>query len=220
MPLKLALAAFVAALCVSLAAPLRADEPAAPAATKAPRVTVDMLVVEVSLTKLRALGFDWEVVKGAHQLVHADGKQLTGFLRALKEHDLAEFLCEPKLMTLSGRPASLAVGTTKLDVVPVILGSGRIQVEHRLELPHAGGVLRSHSAVELDPGQAVIAGHVRSNKKDAAGKANETATLVVLRADTKSDLAILDDAIGQSAVPATTKPETATYRELPSPRRR
>jgi hypothetical protein len=213
----LALPAFVAALCVSLAAPLRADEPAAPAATKAPKVTVELLVVEVSVTKLRALGFDWEVAEGTSSSGVGDSKQFKGFLKALTQYDLAKVLCEPTLITLSGRPASLALGDKlKLDVVPIVLESGRIRTEYRLD---ADG-LKTESTLESEPGQSVIAGKIRSQSKDTGGKVRETATLVVVRADTKSEIRVLEDAatIRDAELPA--KLRAATYRELPAPRRR
>ena len=191
----------VVALAVVVASfsggPVLAEPPAADAPQSAERqfVTVELSVVDVSLTKLRALGFDWEAVSKTlqpgfpdpKQLKFGAGKQLEGFLQLLKQYNIGEVVSNPKLMTLNGRPASVDISPhLKLDVVPIVLGSGRIRVEHRLELPQRK--LKTDSAVEVDPGQPVIAGHVRSEKKDAAGKLHETATLIIVRADTSTKL--------------------------------
>ena len=205
-----------AALLLAACGVLRAEPPAEktprPAAKQS--VTVEVTVIEVNRTKLRALGFDWDLLaRGANpppdvpdvnNFKFASVKQLEGFLQALRQYDLAKVISEPTLVTLSGRAASLAVGHTKLDVVPIVLESGRISVEHRLELDHAGGVLKSQSAIEVDPGQPVIAGHLRSQQKDAAGKVTETTLLVLVRADTAEKLAAAD--AKTSATPSTTTP--------------
>jgi Flp pilus assembly secretin CpaC len=163
---------------------LRAEPPAAKQF-----VTVEVTVIEVNRTKLRAAGFDWDIVKSggpsdaldAKLLKSASARDLTAFLQALKQYNLAKVLSEPRLMTLSGRPASLAIGDhLKLDVVPIVLESGRIRVEHRLELGEPK--LKSDGAVEVDSGQAVIASQVKSEHKDAAGKVQELETLVIVRA--------------------------------------
>lgn len=177
---------FAAAL-LACAAQIRAAEPAA---TKKQFVTVELTVYEVSVTKLRALGFDWDASSPGKPaadrtdvLKSASGKQLAGFLQALKQNGLANVVSEPKLMTLSGRPASLEVGPTRLQVTPLILESGRIQVGHRLQLSHSGMELRSESTLEVDSGQAVIANaQMRREQKDAAGKVNEIETLAIVRA--------------------------------------
>ena len=184
-----------AAVAVAILAhgPVRAEPPAADVASVAEKqfVTVELTVVEVDLTKMRAIGFDWLDVSDKDPItkLFSDAKKSHDFLRALERHGLANLLHRPMLMTLSGRPASIAIGEYfRLDVVPIVLGSGRIRVEHRLELAHSERKLKSDSAVEVDPGQAVIAGHVRSEKKDAAGKLHETATLIIVRADTSTKL--------------------------------
>src|SRR5262245_2174788 len=191
---RLLAAGVLFAIPLLAASRLRAEPPAAPRAAEKHFVTVELTVVEVSLTKLQALGFDWEIVgkkspdlPDPAQFKCRDGKQVEGFLNLLKQYNLGQVVCNPKLMTLSGRPASLAIDDhLRLDVVPIVLGSGRIRVEHRLELP--ARKLKTDSAVEVESGQAVIASQVRSEKKDAAGKVSETATLVVVRADTGTQL--------------------------------
>src|SRR5262245_16931925 len=114
-----------AALLVLLAgANLLAEPPAAPAPATSPAapapavgeiqsVTIELKVIEVNLAKLRALGFSWDLIakdgKPASGLPYAmNGKfatsqQFEGFLQALRQYDLAKVLCEPMLITLSGR---------------------------------------------------------------------------------------------------------------------
>jgi Flp pilus assembly secretin CpaC len=168
-------------MTLAVAASLRAEPPAAQS------ITVEVTVIEVNRTKLRALGFDWDLVKNGGRSDVADlvttQKQLDGFMQALQQYNMANVLCRPKLMTLSGRPASLAIGDhLRLDVVPIVLESGRIRVEHRLEL--AEPKLKSDGAVEVAAGQAIVAGQVRHEAKDPLGNSRETETLVFVRADT------------------------------------
>ena len=75
-----------------------------------------------------------------------------GFLEALRQNNLAKLLAEPKLVTVSGRPASFSVGGeipirvpqslgtisiefhqfgTRVDFVPIVLGNGHIRLEVR-----------------------------------------------------------------------------------------
>ncbi len=180
-------------LVLVVGASLRAEPPTEKASQAAAKqsVTVEVTVIEVNRTKLRAAGFDWDLVKNGGPsdaldpklLKSATGEQFEGFLQALQQYNLSKVLCQPKLMTLSGRPASLAIDDhLKLDVVPVVLESGRIRVEYRLEL--AQRKLKSDGAVEVDSGRAAIAGQVKSEHKDAAGKLQELETLVIVRADT------------------------------------
>jgi len=98
------------------------------------KILLHVKVMEVSRTKLRAVGFDWDLVssggfvtQSVSQLVpgvfpiNADafptvrfgitsGDQFRGFLQLLRQYDLAKLLSEPTLTTLDGRPASFNVG--------------------------------------------------------------------------------------------------------------
>jgi pilus assembly protein CpaC len=91
-------------------------------------------VMEVSRTKLRSVGFDWDLIgsggfvtQSVSQLVpgvfpiNADafptvrfgitsGDTFRGFIQALRQYDMAKLLSEPTLTTLDGRPASFNVG--------------------------------------------------------------------------------------------------------------
>ena len=182
---------------------LRAEPPAAtPQVAEKQLVTVEVTVIEVNRSKLRAAGFDWDLVSGGgrsdalgRKFLNATGDDLEAFLKALQQYNLAKVLSQPKLMTVSGRPASLAIDDhLKLDVVPVVLESGRIRVEHRLEL--AQRKLKSDGAVEVESGHAAIAGQIKSEHKevvkgitthkDANGKLQELETLVIVRAETKA----------------------------------
>lgn len=98
------------------------------------KILLHVKVMEVSRTKLRAVGFDWDLIgsggfvtQSVSQLVpgvfpiNADafptvrfgitsGDQFRGFLQLLRQYDLAKLLSEPTLTTLDGRPASFNVG--------------------------------------------------------------------------------------------------------------
>jgi Flp pilus assembly secretin CpaC len=110
------------------------------------RLLIELKVIEVNLDKMKKLGFEWSRLTtdgskqfSAEQLVplikdHAiPADQFDGFLRALHHNGLARVIAEPTLITLDGRPASLVVGPTRLDVVPIVLASGRVKLECRLK---------------------------------------------------------------------------------------
>ena len=133
-------------------------------------------VMEVSRTKLREAGFDWHwsailghssvsVVQDVSGVVTAaegptvqfgivDGNNaFNGYIRALRQNNLAKILAEPQLTTVSGRAAQfqaggqfpmLIAGTvtspptyefkdygTRVDFVPIVLGNGNIRLEVR-----------------------------------------------------------------------------------------
>jgi pilus assembly protein CpaC len=100
------------------------------------KILLHVKVMEVSRTKIRAIGFDYDIfsegggffTQTVSQLVpgvppfNADafstvrfavtngGTEFQGFLQALRQYDLAKLLSEPTLTTLDGRPASFNVG--------------------------------------------------------------------------------------------------------------
>jgi hypothetical protein len=171
------------------------------------KLAVRLKVVELEIGKLKALGFDWQRLgdeNGAATqeplslLVSArDERQLSGFLQALTQNSLARVIAEPTICTLDGRPATLAVGLTRLDVVPVVLGSGKIRLECRLEvaadqmsagLPaipagrSAEPAIHLDAASELDPGTWVVLGHRNSSPRGGTKK-NEAVSVVLAQVD-------------------------------------
>ena len=120
----------------------------------AQQVLLHICVMEVSRTKLRALGFDLRC--GIVQRGHGGH----GFLDALRENDLAKVLAEPTLVALSGRNASFRAGGEFPVVVPGALGTNSIEYKpYGMEIdfvPHvlAGGRIRlevSPRVSEIDP---------------------------------------------------------------------
>ena len=151
-------------------------------------------VMEVSRTKLRAMGFDWALssagdgvsqdVSGllgsftaaTSSAVGSGGETIAfgilngsnaffGFVEGLREYNLVKVLAEPTVTTVSGRPASFSVGGefpiavpqslgvtaieyrsfgTRVDVVPIVLGNGKIRLEVRPEVS------------EIDPTRSVV----------------------------------------------------------------
>ena len=121
------------------------------------QVLLHVNVMEVSRTKLRAMGFDWvnfgstdfvaQTVAGtlaqftstgtatgaggetvSFGLV-GDNNQFFGFLEALRDNNLAKILAEPTLVTVSGRPAAFNAGGEFPILVPQSLGT--ISVEYK-----------------------------------------------------------------------------------------
>jgi len=145
------------------------------------QVLLNVKVMEVSRTKLRAMGFDWTnfssndffasgvagtlgafssasgtaVGSGTETMqfgIVDPNNSFFGFLELLKQNDLTKVLAEPKLVAVSGRPATFnsggefpilvpqSLGTvsiqykkfgTQVDFVPIVLGNGRIHLEVR-----------------------------------------------------------------------------------------
>jgi len=117
------------------------------------QVLLHVKVMEVSRTKLRALGFDWSQVSGSNMFVSSVAGLLTGVagtgastvndtfyfqvidgsdaffgvLEALRQDDLMKVLAEPTLVAVSGRPAYFQVGGEFPILVPQSLGTVSIE---------------------------------------------------------------------------------------------
>lgn len=159
------------------------------------QILLNVKVMEVSRTKLRAMGIDWSALNSNFFLTQRVGGLISnidgdaglpvqmpantvgdtirfgvigdtsffGFLELLRENNLAKLMAEPKLTTVSGRPASFNVGGqvpipiaqslgtvtvqykdfgTQIDFVPVALGNGNIRLEVRPEVTEVDPSLR------------------------------------------------------------------------------
>jgi pilus assembly protein CpaC len=103
------------------------------------QVLLHVKVMEVSRTKLRALGFDFSTKIGKTTLVSGigglismaggaindgatlvvdNGSQFFGVLEALRQEDLMKILAEPNLVAVSGRPSYFLVGGELGYLVP------------------------------------------------------------------------------------------------------
>lgn len=120
------------------------------------QVALHVKVMEVSRSKLKQLGLDWEVLtsqfgvtqgaagilagagaganlagSGAGDTVRlaklSGGTTVTAYLQALRQYDLAKLLAEPTLTTMSGRAASFNSGGSFPVIVPSGLGTNSIQ---------------------------------------------------------------------------------------------
>jgi pilus assembly protein CpaC len=124
----------------------------------------------------------------------SNDQEFFGFLQALKSENLAKILAEPRLMALSGRQASFLDGGeqavpipaglgqvgvqfeefgTRLNILPIVLGNGKIHLEVEPEVSNldaAAGVSvagatvpgrvtqRVHTTVEMEDGQTLMIG--------------------------------------------------------------
>jgi pilus assembly protein CpaC len=121
------------------------------------QVLLHVRVMEVSRTKLRAVGFDWANFGNSDFVVQTvagtlgsftptgtakgtGGATITfglvgpdnsffGFLEALRDNNMAKVLAEPTLVTVSGRPAAFNAGGEFPILVPQSLGT--ISVEYK-----------------------------------------------------------------------------------------
>ncbi|HEX5104279.1 MAG TPA: hypothetical protein VFV87_10735 [Pirellulaceae bacterium] len=166
-----------------------------------PMVYVDVCVAEISLSKLRTLGFDWShIATFKSNSLHDTVPDPIKFFDALQQYNLAQIRFRPRLATMSGRPASLHIADTlRLDVVATSQPSEKIQLEYRIDLKlpapttpderrdqkHSVHQLLLDAATELVPGETCCVSETRTRRTTENGKTSETATLVLIRADLK-----------------------------------
>lgn len=188
------------------------------------QILLNVQVMEVSRTKLRALGFDFTTgsgnfaTSGVSGLITAasastgvfpgptaqdtirfgilEGDTFLGFLRALRQNDMMKILAEPKLITVSGRPATFnsggefpvripqGLGTvaieykkygTQVEFLPLVLNNGSIRLEVR---PRVSEIDSARSQV-VD-GTVVHALRVREVDTAVEMKAGQTLALAGL----------------------------------------
>ncbi len=120
-------------------------------------VIVQLKVMELRVTKMRELGFDFQFAGGSGlERITVDTTvelaAFNGLIDALRQHDLVKVLAEPTLAATSGRPAVFQSGGefpivvpqnrgqhaveyrqygTRVDCVARVLDSGRIRLELR-----------------------------------------------------------------------------------------
>jgi pilus assembly protein CpaC len=106
------------------------------------KVLLHVKVMEVSRTKLRSLGFDFEQLSGNFSIIQNvsitgdspptvifNAGDFTGFVNALRQYDLAKLTAEPTLVTISGRPAVFNSGGEV--PIPINQGLGNNSVQYR-----------------------------------------------------------------------------------------
>ncbi|WP_286177426.1 type II and III secretion system protein family protein [Stieleria mannarensis] len=97
------------------------------------QVLLHTRIMEVSRTKLRELGVDWDWVGDTRAFTSYpsgvvgnsptnifQGEEFTAFISALRQQDLVKYLAEPTVIATHGRPARFTVGGR----IPYILPSG------------------------------------------------------------------------------------------------
>lgn len=174
------------AVCLLFSQVSTAAEPA-PAA-KQP-VEVKFWVVEVSTTKLRNLGFDWQALE-KNPNTDDPSKQL-GFFLALEQNNLARILAKPMIATVSGRQATLAIEPAlKVEVTPTVVDGQTIALDYRLERdipvqagsPETKGRFVTASATEVASGKVTLLSETNCQERRTDGKPNDTKLLVFAQA--------------------------------------
>lgn len=169
------------------------------------QIHVSVVVAEVDPTAFPLLGLnDTEDRPSAFSLISAaERRRLLSALQMLRESSLAKCLAQPEMLTLSGRPASIVTGGeqvvpvpeglggvgvqfeefgVRLNLLPTVLGDGRIRLETDAEVSNldttygtsiAGTVVpgrrtqRVHTTVEVSAGQTLAILSGVSTRKDA-----------------------------------------------------
>ncbi|HZL89722.1 MAG TPA: hypothetical protein VFB96_15260 [Pirellulaceae bacterium] len=193
------------------------------------QVFIEVCVAEISLSKLRTLGFDTSAL---HLDTESAGRTDDGqrdaisTIAALGKDNLVRVISHPRLATMSGRQASIQVGDAiKLEVVPQVGDQRQIQLDYRLELNlsdanaakerHSTHQLMVDSATELVPGKTCCVSETRSRRTED-GKTHETLTVVLLRADFKAPA----DIRTAEKLPAVKPIVERRYQEIEIPKRR
>jgi len=108
------------------------------------QIMLKVKVMEVSRTKLRALGVDWDQMSGASLVsssvasvssaaetfrfgVVDGGDSFFAVLEALQQNNLSKILADPTITTVSGRPAHFNVGGELPIIVPSGLGQTTVK---------------------------------------------------------------------------------------------
>lgn len=166
-----------------------------------PQVLLKLRILELPLTKIQKLGFDFSRVLSGHVQVGlnnlcvlASNDPFFGVLEALRADGLAKVLAEPTLVTVSNRPASYQSGGefpipmpqgngpaslefkqygTSIDFVPIVMADQTIRLEFRARIS------------ELVPGKTVtIAGAevpaIRAFQVDTGAELRSGQTLVLV----------------------------------------
>jgi pilus assembly protein CpaC len=145
---------------------------------------------------------------GANVVFGVIPARFQGLLQALRDENLAKFLAEPKVISLSGRPARFLAGGqaavlsaqgsiggpgvdfrdvgTEVEMLPIVLGNGRIylEVRPRVRVINQGlGITTSfgfvpgfdeqsvQTAIEMEPGQTfAIGGLIQTTTQAASTK--------------------------------------------------
>jgi hypothetical protein len=184
-----------------------------PAIAPPPSVAVELWVAELSVPALHGFHIDtphdqpkensdasllemFQTPKKMHPKFADNLVQTLDFLKARKA---ADFLAQPKLMTRSGQPASLAVGSLKFEATPTIKDDGTIRVSYKVEISKKDPKLtdtitgapgwRTFSNAcaidDLEPSKAVLvvpAVPWNAFGEPSPGKAPDKMLVVVLRA--------------------------------------
>lgn len=190
---------------------------AAPGADSEPverQVFIEICVAELSIEKLKSLGIDWEVLVKRIAPAEKDSAPLENrpvdaikFVRALGELNQVEFLANPRLATMSGQSASLAVGDREagdeiqLEVVPEVTEQKKIKLKYDLRIsrllpidekiavapplavPRGKRIVAQSTSIELTPGQTAYVANPPRLQTDKQGTQQEVTTVVFLRAD-------------------------------------
>jgi hypothetical protein len=164
-----------------------ADEPA-PARQF---VEVKLWVVEVSKTKLRSLGFDWDAVPRRPGSAITNDENLTGFLEALDQNGIASMHFKPRIATESGHTATIEISPfRKVEVTPTIIDAEHIAFDYHVEVTtrseaqpdKAGRRLVSACSTELKSGATQLLSETTTQQRTAKGEPTQTTLLVLAQA--------------------------------------
>ena len=165
-----------------------ADEP--PAVAKQ-MVEVKFWVIEVSTTKLRNIGFDWDASK-LHGKANDSAAEFLGFLTALEQNNLAHVHAKPMIATRSGQKAWLDISNLKVEVTPTVVDDEHIGLEYRFEREiaseaqpdKAGRRFVTAYSTELKSGAVQLLSETTTQQRTAKGEPSQTTLFVLAQATT------------------------------------
>jgi hypothetical protein len=158
-------------------------------------VEVKLWVVEVNLTKLRALGFDVDAIPTSSEAT-AKPRDWTSdrkFLESLQKNGLAQFISTPMIATRSGQVASLEMGRPlQIELTPTVLDGQQLELEYRIEVDtstanepaRAKRRLVTAYSTELTSGETTCLSQTTSKRRNDQGKPIESKLVVLATATT------------------------------------
>ena len=146
-------------------------------------VEVKLWVIEVSNTKLRNLGFDWDHARGDTKL--ADDSNMLGFLTALEQNNIAYALAKPMIATRSGQKASIDMAPhLKVELTATASADDHVDLAYHIDIANArgsGGRFVSAHSTELKSGVVQLLSQT-TTQRTAKGEPNHSTILVFAQA--------------------------------------
>ena len=153
------------------------------------QIGLELQVFEVSQTKLRNMGFDWDNIK---KMGSSPGRDASGFCTALCKNNLAKVFAERKTQTPNGSAANFMLDdgsrtALTFDCTPTALDSGNIRMAVKFEITRFAGedfglrVRAGETTIEVEPDTAFVISGDSIKRTKANGDKDELDLVFVIK---------------------------------------